>query len=96
MIDTQAVTVIGGVVGMLAKFLTSTSVGIRGGVASVAAVVVSLLVCLLYVYTHGGFAIATLWQNFLGFVNVLLVAGGAFHVIENTPAVVASMKGSNQ
>ena len=94
MIDTTATALIGGVIGSLAKFITSA--GLRGGMSAVAAVLLSLAVCALYVWTHGGFAIATLWDNFVGFVNVLLIAAGAFHVLDKTPGVVQSMKGSNQ
>lgn len=76
-----AILSIGTAVGTLAKILVGA--GLRGRWATVATFVVTTAVVALYGYSHNNFVRETTWTYFEIWIAVLLVAAGAFHVIEN-------------
>ncbi len=90
--DANAVLIIGAVVGSLAKFLSGA--GLRGVWSGLGAFVVSIVTTWVWVFSHGGFSRASAWDDFAGFASVLLIAAGAFHVIENTPATASAVSKS--
>lgn len=85
----QAIAAIGGVVGLLCKFLTSS--GLAGKWASVAAVIISAMCVTIYVYSFSLWSRQTTWDIFSGWAAILMVAAGAFHIIENAPESVKRM-----
>lgn len=79
----QAIAAIGGVVGGIAKVLTSA--GVSGRWATVATFSVSALVVWIWSLSNGGIHAANSWDYLMGYSDVLGIAAGAFHVIENVP-----------
>lgn len=88
----QAIVTIGGVVGGLAKFLVSA--GVRGGVATIASVLVSAAVVGVWAYAHGDFSRASSFDYLSGYVAILLTAAGTFHSAENAAGAAGAIKAS--
>jgi len=79
--DTQATSLmVGGVVGAACRWLSNA--GLRGRWASLAALVVSVLFVFVYGYSAGNFARETAWPYLIMLVNVLGIAAGAWHGLE--------------
>ncbi len=93
--DAQAILVVGGVVGTLAKVLYKA--GMSGRMASWLTFAVSTVVVGIWGFSHiEAYTRAIVWDLFTGWADVLLLAGGAFHVIEEAPktAAVKAMLGT--
>lgn len=70
---------------MLAKFAVQS--GLRGIVASAFTVIITLSSVAVWAWSHGDFSRATAWDYYAGTASILVTAAGAFHLIENTPAL---------
>ena len=88
--DSNAVLVIGSVVGTFAKVLSG--LGLSSLWNALGGFLTSVLATWIWIYSHGGFNRLSAWDDFAGFASVLLVAAGAFHVIENSKDTAANVK----
>lgn len=87
--DATAILIVGGVVGTIAKFLVGA--GVRGVWASIMTVIVSIVTTGLWAFSKNNLTRETSFEYFAGLASVVLIAAGAFHVIENAPS---AMKGT--
>ncbi len=93
--DAAAVLMVGGVVGTLAKVLYKG--GMSGRLASWLTFGISTFVVAIWGVSHEDvFVRHMIWDYFVGWADVLLIAGGAFHVIDEAPktAVGKAMLGT--
>jgi hypothetical protein len=81
--NAQAIAAIGVVVGGIAKELTAS--GLSGRWATVATFLVSAFVIWVWSISNGGIHQANAWDYLMGYSDVLGIAAGAFHIIENVP-----------
>lgn len=91
----EAVLAIGGVVGAISRFLVAA--GVSGRASAIGSVLVSLVAVGVYAFSAGDFARETAFAYLATFAEVMLVAAGAFHIIENSSAaskVVDKMTGT--
>lgn len=94
--DAGAVMAVGGVVGAIARILYAR--GLSGSLATVATFILSAVFIVLWGYSHEPvYSRALVWPYVEGWAAVLVVAAGAFHIIEEAPKTSAfkSMTGTN-
>lgn len=79
----QEIGAIGGVVGSLCRLFYNA--GLSGRSASTAAAVITTMVLAIFAYAHQNFDRNSSWDYFVAWVDIIGLAAGVFHIVENTP-----------
>lgn len=77
----EAEIAIGGVVGVVAK-LVMYGTTLTGKYASLASILITTVVFLIWAYSHNDYTRESTWTYFVAWANVNLIAAGAFHATE--------------